>query len=164
MAMGLECFSLKLQLYTIHVYVVIIKKLNPPRAGSIPVVRPSINGSFVVFYFFKMEQGKKGKNSSRRNNYKKKEPMKVKYISSPVMVNAKNAAEFRSIVQELTGKSPETGGTIDSSGGSSSVAGGGWPKYHDRVEYNSSTKNILMNNIEIDNNDEYFWKQFSESL
>lgn len=33
-----------------------------------------------------------------------KEPLKVKYISSPVMVNAKSAAEFKAIVQELTGK------------------------------------------------------------
>ncbi|KAG5607771.1 hypothetical protein H5410_029263 [Solanum commersonii] len=84
--------------------------------------------------------------------------MKVKYISSPIMVNAKNADEFRSIVQELTGKSPERGVGIGSDGGD----GGGWPKDHDGVEYNnSSTKNIFMN---IDNNDEYFWKQFSESL
>lgn len=105
-----------------------------------------------------MEQGKKGKNSSRRN-YKEKEPMKVKYISSPIMVNAKNADEFRSIVQELTGKNPERGGGIGGDGGDG--GGGGWPKDHDGVEYNSSTNNISMN---IDNNHEYFWKQFSESL
>lgn len=41
-----------------------------------------------------------GKKTSRES----KEPMKVKYISSPVLVNAKNAAEFKAIVQELTGK------------------------------------------------------------
>ncbi|KAL3323900.1 hypothetical protein AABB24_038197, partial [Solanum stoloniferum] len=37
---------------------------------------------------------------------KKKEPMKVKYISSPVLVNVKNPTEFRAVVQQLTGKSP----------------------------------------------------------
>ncbi|KAK4717250.1 hypothetical protein R3W88_015588 [Solanum pinnatisectum] len=105
-----------------------------------------------------MEQGKKGQNSSRKN-YKEKEPMKVKYISSPVLVNAKNADEFRSIVQELTGKNPERGGGIGDDGGD---GGGDRPKDHDGVEYNnSSTNNISMS---IDNNDEYFWKQFSESL
>lgn len=33
----------------------------------------------------------------------KKKPIKIKYISSPVMVQANNASEFRAIVQELTG-------------------------------------------------------------
>nr|GMD58991.1 sigma factor binding protein 1, chloroplastic [Ipomoea batatas] len=43
----------------------------------------------------------------RQNPSKKvgKEPIiKVKYISSPVMVNARSASEFRAIVQQLTGK------------------------------------------------------------
>lgn len=53
-----------------------------------------------------MEGG--GINSNKQNPTGKssKEPIKVKYISSPVLVNAKNASEFRSIVQELTGKDP----------------------------------------------------------
>jgi|UPI000193D4C6 hypothetical protein len=34
----------------------------------------------------------------------KKEPVKITYISSPTMVKATNASEFRAIVQELTGK------------------------------------------------------------
>ncbi|XP_070009644.1 uncharacterized protein [Nicotiana sylvestris] len=37
---------------------------------------------------------------------KKKEVMKVKYISSAIMVNVKNPSEFRAIVQHLSGKSP----------------------------------------------------------
>nr|GME15275.1 sigma factor binding protein 1, chloroplastic [Ipomoea batatas]GME20571.1 sigma factor binding protein 1, chloroplastic [Ipomoea batatas] len=43
----------------------------------------------------------------RQNPSKKvgKEPIiKVKYISSPVIVNARSASEFRAIVQQLTGK------------------------------------------------------------
>jgi hypothetical protein len=33
-----------------------------------------------------------------------KEPVKIKYISSPMFVKASNASEFQAIVQELTGK------------------------------------------------------------
>ncbi|XVF31055.1 hypothetical protein REPUB_Repub16aG0112400 [Reevesia pubescens] len=40
----------------------------------------------------------------------KKNPIKVKYISSPMMVKASNAAEFRAIVQELTGQYSDIGG------------------------------------------------------
>ncbi|XP_041017917.1 LOW QUALITY PROTEIN: photosystem I P700 chlorophyll a apoprotein A2-like [Juglans microcarpa x Juglans regia] len=35
------------------------------------------------------------------------EPVKIKYISSPLLVKASNATEFRAIVQELTGKNSE---------------------------------------------------------
>jgi len=41
------------------------------------------------------------------NNQQKrkgKEPIKVKYISNPIMVKASNETEFRAVVQELTGK------------------------------------------------------------
>ncbi|KAF3452324.1 hypothetical protein FNV43_RR02757 [Rhamnella rubrinervis] len=34
----------------------------------------------------------------------KKKPIKIKYISSPMMVHANSASEFRAIVQELTGQ------------------------------------------------------------
>ena len=37
-------------------------------------------------------------------NKAQKKPIKIKYISSPMMVQAKNASEFRAIVQQLTGK------------------------------------------------------------
>ncbi|KAL8166656.1 hypothetical protein V2J09_008155 [Rumex salicifolius] len=50
----------------------------------------------------------KGKSISNTNRAKR-EPMKVKYISSPIMVQASNESEFRAVVQELTGKnSPGT--------------------------------------------------------
>ncbi|OIT32384.1 hypothetical protein A4A49_55437 [Nicotiana attenuata] len=49
----------------------------------------------------------KGNNAEeKQSSSKKKEAMKVKYISSPIMVNVKNPSEFRAIVQQLTGKSP----------------------------------------------------------
>ncbi|PKI32135.1 hypothetical protein CRG98_047453 [Punica granatum] len=39
----------------------------------------------------------------------KKKPLKITYISSPVMVRATTASEFRAIVQELTGKDSDVG-------------------------------------------------------
>ncbi|KAJ8551595.1 hypothetical protein K7X08_021610 [Anisodus acutangulus] len=49
---------------------------------------------------------------SKMSTKKKVEPMKVKYISSPVMVNVKNPSEFRATVQQLTGKSPPKSSNI----------------------------------------------------
>lgn len=37
----------------------------------------------------------------------KKKPIKIKYISSPMMVQANSALEFREIVQELTGQNSD---------------------------------------------------------
>lgn len=36
----------------------------------------------------------------------RKKPMKIKYISSPMMVKASSASEFRAIVQQHTGQNP----------------------------------------------------------
>ncbi|KAK4850936.1 hypothetical protein QYF36_011181 [Acer negundo] len=44
------------------------------------------------------------KNHQTRMDKVKKNPIKVTYISSPMMVKASNASEFRAIVQQLTGK------------------------------------------------------------
>ncbi|KAJ6359987.1 hypothetical protein OIU77_004068 [Salix suchowensis] len=46
------------------------------------------------------QEPKRGKKPTKH----KKEPIKITYISSPTMVKATNASEFRAIVQELTGK------------------------------------------------------------
>ncbi|MBA0699683.1 hypothetical protein Goshw_000177 [Gossypium schwendimanii] len=43
----------------------------------------------------------------------KKIPVKVKYISSPMMVKASNAEEFRAIVQELTGQHSDMGEPVN---------------------------------------------------
>ncbi|XP_039063993.1 uncharacterized protein LOC120208953 [Hibiscus syriacus] len=37
----------------------------------------------------------------------KKNPIKIRYISSPVMVKACNEAEFRAVVQQLTGQNSD---------------------------------------------------------
>ncbi|GAB4836036.1 hypothetical protein Ancab_000953 [Ancistrocladus abbreviatus] len=48
----------------------------------------------------RVAQQEKSKEASRNN----KEPLRVKYISSPIMVSARSESEFRAVVQELTGK------------------------------------------------------------
>lgn len=47
---------------------------------------------------------------------KRKVPIKIRYISNPVMIKASNASEFREIVQKLTGQDgPRSFKTISSS-------------------------------------------------
>lgn len=46
----------------------------------------------------------------------KKKPIKIKYISSPMMVRASNASEFRAIVQELTGQNSNVSELSDDQG------------------------------------------------
>ncbi|GAA0144567.1 hypothetical protein LIER_04984 [Lithospermum erythrorhizon] len=55
-------------------------------------------------------------------NTRNEQPFKVKYISSPVIVNAKTPTEFRAIVQQLTGKDQIHDNIIvDASGGSATT-------------------------------------------
>ncbi|GMI84483.1 hypothetical protein HRI_002117600 [Hibiscus trionum] len=44
---------------------------------------------------------------TKRTMKPKKNPIKIKYISSPMMVKASNEAEFRAIVQQLTGQNSD---------------------------------------------------------
>ncbi|KAL4341674.1 hypothetical protein GQ457_08G005340 [Hibiscus cannabinus] len=46
---------------------------------------------------------------TKRTTKPKKNPIKIKYISSPMMVKASNEAEFRAIVQQLTGQNSDIG-------------------------------------------------------
>lgn len=58
-----------------------------------------------------MEQLRNHKNQQRAERQKRskaKTPIRIKYISSPMMVQANNASEFRAIVQELTGQNSNT--------------------------------------------------------
>ncbi|KAJ6422793.1 hypothetical protein OIU84_027712 [Salix udensis] len=71
------------------------------------------------------EQPKKGKKSSKN----KREPVKIKYISSPTMVKATSATEFRAIVQELTGKDSKVEDPFDSNEVSSQVPRHGTPRF-----------------------------------
>ena len=56
----------------------------------------------------------------------KKKPIKIKYISSPMMVRANNASEFRAIVQELTGQNSNVSDDIPSE----DFAGHGYDHHH----------------------------------
>ncbi|KAB5511915.1 hypothetical protein DKX38_028943 [Salix brachista] len=70
------------------------------------------------------EQPKKGQKSSKN----KREPVKIKYISSPTMVKATSATEFRAIVQELTGKDSKVEDPFDSYEVASQVPRHGTPR------------------------------------
>ncbi|GMH13210.1 hypothetical protein Nepgr_015051 [Nepenthes gracilis] len=52
----------------------------------------------------KIDQKRKSDVDGRRA---KKEPLRVRYISSPILVNARSESEFRAVVQELTGKNSD---------------------------------------------------------
>lgn len=86
----------------------------------------------------------------QKQNIKRREPIKVKYIDSPLMVNAKNATEFRTIVQKLTGKTPQKMAT------------------NGIVHECSSIKPQLHQHHEIDNNnnivDELMWNELSQGI
>ncbi|KAB5511914.1 hypothetical protein DKX38_028942 [Salix brachista] len=71
------------------------------------------------------EQPKKGQKSSKN----KREPVKIKYISSPTMVKATSATEFRAIVQELTGKDSKVEDPFDSNEVASQVPRHGTPRF-----------------------------------
>ncbi|KAK4371354.1 hypothetical protein RND71_010829 [Anisodus tanguticus] len=86
---------------------------------------------------------------SQKQNPKRREPIKVKYIDSPMMVNVKNATEFRTIVQQLTGKSPQISQEIMANVEveCSSVKA---PLHHETDNYNTV--------------DELLWKELSQGI
>lgn len=69
---------------------------------------PAKSTPFLI-WFQEMETGNKHQDQQNQGKKPSKEPLKVKYISSPVLVNAKNPTEFKAIVQELTGKDSSEG-------------------------------------------------------
>ncbi|KAK4373526.1 hypothetical protein RND71_008910 [Anisodus tanguticus] len=83
----------------------------------------------------------------QKQKQKRREAIKVKYIDSPVMVNAKNATEFRTIVQQLTGKSPQISQEMAKV----------------KVEC-SSVKAPLHHEIDNNNVDELLWKELSQGI
>lgn len=98
--------------------------------------------------------------------------MKVKYISSPVMVNAKNATEFKAIVQELTGKDSGDEHHHSSPGAAGSRAN---ISVSNQESYNYGVTNAkhsygaeqFQGSITTESHqheENAFWKNFSESL
>ncbi|PHU17045.1 hypothetical protein BC332_12740 [Capsicum chinense] len=84
----------------------------------------------------------------QNQNPKRREPIKVKYIDSPLLVNAKNATEFRTIVQQLTGKNPQ--------------------KMSSGIVHECSSVKAHLHQHEIDHNnnivDELLWKELSQGI
>ncbi|XP_057475901.1 sigma factor binding protein 1, chloroplastic-like [Actinidia eriantha] len=74
----------------------------------------------------------------------KKKPIKVTYISSPVMVQANNASEFRAIVEELTGQNSDVSRFEDASMAFGNDAG---PVLDPEI---STTKTVLSDGHEFE--------------
>ncbi|KAM7526731.1 hypothetical protein LguiA_016633 [Lonicera macranthoides] len=79
-----------------------------------------------------MEMGKRcnGNEENSRIKGSDQKAIKVKYISSPVTVRARDASEFRSIVQQLTGHNSQN--NIN----------------HDDVNYIQTTTEVAVHNAE----------------
>ncbi|KAK7285150.1 hypothetical protein RJT34_19910 [Clitoria ternatea] len=105
----------------------------------------------------------------------KKPAIKITYISSPVMVRACDASEFRSLVQQLTGKDSNNTHQQDVSGWNGIDSGGGgcfWLKQQQYINQHSSTQdhgkafsdpNYQLSLGQLDE-DYYFWKQVAPSV
>ncbi|CAL5363231.1 unnamed protein product [Camellia sinensis] len=104
----------------------------------------------------------------------KKKPIKVTYISSPMMVRANNASEFRAIVQELTGQNSDLGSSEFEA--SLAIGGGGGDEGRSMVLNGSSIAKAEFGNggigeFELSNvvsslepNEASFWKEVSDSF
>ncbi|KAL9320394.1 hypothetical protein ACSQ67_012233 [Phaseolus vulgaris] len=99
-------------------------------------------------------------------NKTQKKTVKITYISSPVLVRACDASEFRSVVQQLTGKD------------SNKVGRGSTLMHHERVmqsgdvcgseedgrefhHYNNN-RSLITGSVEFD--EDYFWKELARSV
>ncbi|CAN0830746.1 hypothetical protein LINGRAPRIM_LOCUS3357 [Linum grandiflorum] len=58
---------------------------------------------------FRRPTTKQSRNSKTKKTKKEERPLKITYISSPTLVKATTASEFRALVQELTGKNSRLG-------------------------------------------------------
>ncbi|KAL6989137.1 hypothetical protein U1Q18_014889 [Sarracenia purpurea var. burkii] len=93
----------------------------------------------------------------------KTKPIKIRYISSPVMVWASNASEFRAIVQELTGRNSDLGkigqeGGVATSDGIAPVVDLGTQEKEGFRDGKSECSNMVA--LEFD---QFFWRELSKS-
>ncbi|GAB4855375.1 hypothetical protein Ancab_023998 [Ancistrocladus abbreviatus] len=106
----------------------------------------------------RIDQKKRSKEASKT----KKEPPKVKYISSPIMVNARSETEFRAVVQELTGK--DSGNPSPSQFPTTTASVAEQSRARERpTPGTDSISNVLLDNVysrELD--DDILWREFSK--
>ncbi|KAL2345813.1 hypothetical protein Fmac_007098 [Flemingia macrophylla] len=105
-----------------------------------------------------------------RNNkmMAKKRSVKITYISSPMLVRACDASEFRSVVQQLTGKDSNN-----------KVVGDPHTRYSSTLMHQSGNilhasqdyangfchyNNRSMTTDELFNEEDYFWKELASSV
>lgn len=129
-------------------------------------------------------------NVMHKNLKKSSSVVKVTYISSPVLVRACDASEFRSVVQQLTGKDsnddsilphnrhqiqdPPTCRVIQGGGGGPLASTATTPNSIDDAEdhgnYYASSHNYNYNNTSMEypplefQEDYYFWKDVARSV
>lgn len=90
----------------------------------------------------------------------KREPMKIKYISSPMLVKARNASEFRAIVQELTGQHSED--RSDPHQSYTMITNHAEPQIKMVEENVACEVSRTMPLLEL--NKDYLWENFSDSF
>ncbi|KAI8556231.1 hypothetical protein RHMOL_Rhmol05G0236300 [Rhododendron molle] len=108
---------------------------------------------------------------SKKPKKEKKKPIKVTYISSPVMVQAENAFEFRAIVQELTGKNSDLGRTCGDGPAfgnedgevidHGNISTHSKPAFTNGEYSNDDCSNMVQTSLEF--NESSFWKEVSKS-
>ncbi|CAK7341031.1 unnamed protein product [Dovyalis caffra] len=110
-------------------------------------------------YFGRQEQPKKGKKPTKHN----KEPIKITYISSPTLVKATNASEFRAIVQELTGKDSKVEDHLDACSVITNIDVSQVPQYGTPRFNVEGEHDVFPNNASfLQTEDGLFWGDVSE--
>lgn len=79
---------------------------------------------------------------------KKKKPINIKYIASPMMVKASNASEFRAIVQQHTGQNAQLKTTTSRRPGSTIHKSYFSTSKEELVDETPNTKQLLVNVVE----------------
>ncbi|KAG6750665.1 hypothetical protein POTOM_045173 [Populus tomentosa] len=107
-------------------------------------------------------QGQEPKRSKKPTKHKK-EPVKITYISSPTMIKATNASEFRAIVQELTGKDSKVEDPFDAYSMISNEEASQVPHYGTPQFNVAGVHDIFPNNTPfLQTEDGFFWGDVSE--
>ncbi|KAJ6877140.1 hypothetical protein NC651_030006 [Populus alba x Populus x berolinensis] len=119
--------------------------------------------------------GRQEPRRSKKPTKHKKEPVKITYISSPTMVKATSASEFRAIVQELTGKDSKVEDPFDAYSVISNEEASQVPHYGNHLgggpvvrawdqEFNvAGVHDVFPNNTPfLQTEDGFFWGDVSE--
>jgi len=102
---------------------------------------------------------KDSSNYMKRMNKTPKKTVKITYITSPVLVRACDASEFRSVVQQLTGKESNKVGD-----GSTMMHGERVMQSEDGRKFHHYNNNRSMMASSVEWDEDYFWKELARSV